>query len=595
MGRPERDVGQARRMAPPIHQGVVLSCAFLGEPSALATASVEGAIVIWDVDAGRPVRCVSAHRGPVPTMTWDARRRRLISGGQDRRVLACDPEGRVLELVKDLPAGVHALAISPDGEVLASGGSDGAIRLWRAADGAALAVIAAHDGAVLDLDFVDDTRLASVGRDYQVIVWDVRTRTEALRTAGHRRWSMRVRASADGRELYSAGEDGQVCGWSAETGARLWRRQLPSPVWGLERSADGSTLVVGAGGLAARIDLGPDGPSAPQPIASETARAIARSDAGLMALGADTVMLYRTDAPGQSWRRLPLGAPLYASIAAAGLPAQPESIAAVMTRSSGEVDLEISGQRRTLTPSHRGIAFASCFVAPSTFATTGFDGMIHLRDADDGAIARSLSHDGFIFSISSSADGARLLAVGNDAMSLWDTATGERIWAAKDLGVGFHVWGTLAADASFAIAVGEGPTLHRWDFAAGKARRQAISLDFGRLIGTCGLMAVALLDEASAAVATAAGEVRRVDLATGRSVALHAGHEAGVRAMAVSPDRRRLLSFCERSVVRLCDLQAGTLCTPAAMDSAVVPAACFTPSGDLVWVDGVGVLHLADG
>ena len=62
--------------------------------------------------------------------------------------------------------------------------------------------------------------------------------------------------------------------------------------------------------------------------------------------------------------------------------------------------------------------------------------------------------------------------------------------------------------------------------------------------------------------------------------------------MSLSPDGRRLLSFSENSTTRLYDLKQGRLCTPPAIAEAVVPAACFTPEGDLVWVDGAGRLNV---
>jgi WD40 repeat protein len=583
-------------LRPPIHQGPILACAFLGGPRRLATGSAEGAIVIWDTAARVPVTRWPAHVGPVTAVAWDGARSRLISGGYDRRIVANDPDGGAATPFARHDAGLFALAVSPDGEVLAAAGYDRVIRLWRLADGAPIATLEGHQRAVTSLDFLDDGRLASCGRDYQVIVWDLAARAVLVRTEGHARWAMGVRASADGRLLFSVGEDGAVCCWAADSGARTWRRRFAEPVWGLERTPAGDAIVVGRGGAVARLALGEDGPSDPRLLGRETARAMARSPGGLMALGADnaTVLLYEPAIPDAPIRRLLTGAPLAASIAAVRAvsePSDPPRFAAVITHFGGEVELDLAGEPRPLAPAHDGIAFASAVVDEATFATSGFDGKVHLRRVADGGHVGVLDHGGFVFSLNASKDGARLLVSGEDRLTLWDMRTKARLWLGEALGVGFHIWATLSDDGAFAFAVGEGQGLHRWSFADRSVVRTRVTLDCGRLIGTCGLMGVAILDHRSVAVATAAGEIRRAELATGRTELLHAVHERGPRALMLSPDRRRLLSFSENSVAAVYDLAAGRLATPAAMAGAPVPAAAFTPTGDLVWVDGAGAFH----
>ena len=195
--------------------------------------------------------------------------------------------------------------------------------------------------------------------------------------------------------------------------------------------------------------------------------------------------------------------------------------------------------------------------------------------------------------MNASADGTRLLTVGHDRLTLWEVASGARVWAGQDLGIGFHGWGALSADGGFALAVGEGQGLYRWTFEGRDARRDVVTLDCDQLIGTCGLMGLAILDD-GVAIGAASGEVRRADPATGRTELLHAVHESGVRALQLSPDRRRLLSFSENGVAAVYDLAEGRLCTPAAMAGVAVPAAAFTPSGDLTWMDGDGALRVID-
>ncbi len=291
-------------------------------------------------------------------------------------------------------------------------------------------------------------------------------------------------------------------------------------------------------------------------------------------------------------RRLDPGAADVSALAAMRRPGGAREIAAVIAHHHGQIEFEADGSRRVLAPSHQGLAFAACAVGEDLFATTGFDGQVHLRGARDGRHIRSMDHEGFIFTVCASADGARLLTAGNDRLALWDVASGRRLWAGQDLGAGFHCWATLTADGGCALMVGEDQALHRWTFGDGEPARTRLPLDTDPVIGTCGLMGVAMLDDETVALATAAGEVLQADLATGRTRRLHAAHESGVRVLAVSPDRRRLLSFSENCVAAVYDLDAGRLCTPAPMAATPTPAAAFTAQGDLVWIDGTSALHV---
>ena len=70
---------------------------------------------------------------------------------------------------------VHAIALSPDGRTIASGGADGSVILWDLETSQQLGdPIAAHTEGVRSLAFSGDGRtLASAGVDGDVVVWDV--------------------------------------------------------------------------------------------------------------------------------------------------------------------------------------------------------------------------------------------------------------------------------------------------------------------------------------------------------------------------------------------------------------------------------------
>ncbi len=123
-----------------------------------------------------------------------------------------DPSGEPRSILLGHRGNVSAIDWRADGQAVATGGSDGDVRVWDPATGQTLLVLAGgHGGSIRDVAWSpSEDRIASSASDGSICVWDVATGERIARGSVGNWWAMCVAWSPDGRVLLSGAQDSRL-------------------------------------------------------------------------------------------------------------------------------------------------------------------------------------------------------------------------------------------------------------------------------------------------------------------------------------------------------------------------------------------------
>jgi WD40 repeat protein len=175
----------------------------------------------------------------------------LLSAALPLRAEEASPESSVW---RGHASGISGLAISQDGTVLATCGTDGTLRLWDTSSGRVCRVLRGRDAESYAVAFCGGAgeRIVTTGDTGTATVFDVRSGKILRELTGLKGWSADLAVSLDGRSAAAWSMDGRILVWDIEGDAMPQALAGDPGKWGmaLAWSPDGCLLAAGRATIA---------------------------------------------------------------------------------------------------------------------------------------------------------------------------------------------------------------------------------------------------------------------------------------------------------------------------------------------------------
>ena len=220
----------------------------------IATVSWDNTVNLWKIVEGetwslKRVDTLAGHSSPIWTLAYSPDGNTLATAGSDKSIILwkLNQLNQIGTSITHMDGEVWALAATSDGSQFAAGDESGNIRIWDFKSGQLSNPISlTHPGGVRALAFSHDSKwLASAGYENTIRVWDLKTGREAWQIEqAHRDAIWAVMFNHNDTKLASASYDQTAKLWDTASHRQVGKSlEHPSQIYALTFNEDGTQLL----------------------------------------------------------------------------------------------------------------------------------------------------------------------------------------------------------------------------------------------------------------------------------------------------------------------------------------------------------------
>jgi WD40 repeat protein/transcriptional regulator with XRE-family HTH domain len=431
--------------------------------------------------------------------------------------------------------GIASVIFSPDDKLLATGDTNGEIRVYQVADWKQLLICKGHTNWVPSLAFSPDgSILASSSSDHTVKLWDVRTGQclQTLQEHKHEVWT--VAFSPDGSLLASGSNDRTIKLWDVNTGECLKTFQgHTSWVVCVMFTLDGQMLISGSDDDTIRLwDIS----------TSKCLKILQGHHDGIRSISIS-----------------------------------PDS--QILVSSSDDHTVKLwnfgSGECLKTLQGHCAAVWSVALSSQGNLIASGsLDQTVRLWDASIGQCLKILQgHSGWVLSVAFNFQG-NLLATSSDdqTVKIWDVITGQCLKTFS--GYTSQSWSvTYSPDGQILASGGHDRIVKLWDVNTGQTLQT--------LQGHCAVVRSVAFSPNGQILASSSDDcsVKLWDVNTGQTLQTLQGHHAAIQSIAFNPDGQMLASGSEDQTLRIWDVNTGQTWQVLQGHRAAVQSVAFSVDG----------------